>query len=156
MFLRLNHPLIIALLRSTYCIWMIFWFCKKSLISLLLSSIFVFNFMSNLVKAVQLKLQTYQILTNDDQMLILCLSYFITTVQSYTYIASSNSKMKQTQTTCIKKFNVTFVCIFDSLFANKYVCVLEMIVNHVYGHYCLLSLVLSGYCKTWIMICIIY
>ena len=60
----------------------------------------------------------------------------------------SNPKMKPTQTTCIKIFNVTFVCIFDSLFANKYVCVLEMIVNHVYGHYCLLSLVLSGYCKT--------
>ena len=27
------------------------------------------------------QLQTYQILTNNDQMLILCLSYFITTVQ---------------------------------------------------------------------------
>ena len=31
--------------------------------------------------ALNLQLQTYQILTNDDQMLILCLSYFIATVQ---------------------------------------------------------------------------
>jgi hypothetical protein len=30
--------------------------------------------------ALNSQLQTYQIVTNDDQMLILCLSYFITTV----------------------------------------------------------------------------
>ena len=30
--------------------------------------------------ALNSQLQAYQILTNDDQMLILCLSYFITTV----------------------------------------------------------------------------
>ena len=29
------------------------------------------------------QLQTYQILTNDDQLLILCLSYFITTVARF-------------------------------------------------------------------------
>ena len=31
--------------------------------------------------AVSSQLQTYQILKNDDQMLILCLSYFITTLE---------------------------------------------------------------------------
>ena len=48
------------------------------------------------------QLQTHQILTNDDQMLILCLSYFITTVSGNRFVAedqdsdksSSNSRNK--------------------------------------------------------------
>ena len=40
--------------------------------------------------ALNLKLQMIQILTNNAQMLILCLSYFITTVPCITYIEIYN------------------------------------------------------------------
>ena len=46
------------------------------------SAILVFEFKTNKKFCLDSQLQTYQILTNNDQMVILCLSCFITTVQS--------------------------------------------------------------------------
>ena len=44
--------------------------------------------------ALNSQLQPYQMLTNDDQMLILCLSYFITTVSGNRFVAEDQDSDK--------------------------------------------------------------
>ena len=72
--------------HKTLGYWLLFKYrYKPSAMILLMSIVFRlqtkwYKLQTNKKLALNSQLQTYQILTNDDQMLILCLPYFITTV----------------------------------------------------------------------------